>query len=89
MIGGAILFEGEDCLYIGRIFIHPRYFRCGYGIKLMDAIEGTFVGAKSIKLDTPVWNTRTNRFYKKCGYKEIAKDEESVYYEKNKGDSKE
>ncbi len=38
--------------------------------------------SKIIKLDTPIWNERTNRFYKKCGYTEIGRDGESVYYEK-------
>ena len=30
--------------------------------------------SKIIKLDTPIWNERTNRFYKKCGYTEIGRD---------------
>ena len=33
-------------------------------------------------LYTLIWNERTNRFYKKCGYTEIGRDDESVYYEK-------
>ena len=42
ILGGAILFEGNNELYIGRIFIDPQYFRCGYGMKLMEEIEKTF-----------------------------------------------
>jgi len=37
---------------------------------------------KQEKLDTPIWNERTNQFYKKFGYTEIGRDNESVYYEK-------
>ena len=80
IVGGAILFENKDCLFIGRIFINTKYFRCGYGMKLMELIEKMFSHLKCVKLDTPVWNVRTNNFYKKCGYTEISRDEESVYY---------
>lgn len=83
IIGGAILFEGDNDLYIGRIFIDPQFLRCGYGMKLMEEIEKTFSNIGLIKLDTPVWNTRTNQFYKKCGYTEVAKDNEDVHYEKH------
>lgn len=82
IIGGAILFEGE--LYVGRIFINPEYFGQGYGIQLMGEIERYFPNVYVIRLDTPIWNVRTNRFYRKCGYKQTGKDIESVYYEKRK-----
>ena len=49
----------------------------------MEEIEKTFSNIGLIKLDTPVWNTRTNQFYKKCGYTEVAKDSEDVHYEKH------
>lgn len=78
IVGGAVLFGSRE-LFIGRIFIDPKYFRQGYGIKLMKEIE-TLFPSKIIKLDTPIWNERTNRFYKKCGYIENGRDEESVYY---------
>lgn len=32
IIGGEILFEGEEELYVGRIFINPEYFGQGYEI---------------------------------------------------------
>lgn len=34
MVGGAILFASYDEIYIGRIFISPKYHRKGYGISL-------------------------------------------------------
>ena len=83
IVGGAILFEGDNDLYIGRIFIDPQFLRCGYGMKLMEEIEKTFSHVGLIKLDTPVWNVRTNRFYKKCGYIEVSKDSEDVHFEKH------
>ncbi|MDD7739133.1 MAG: GNAT family N-acetyltransferase [Fusicatenibacter sp.] len=84
IIGGAILFEEEEKLYVGRIFINPEYFGQGYGMQLMREIEYYFPNASVIRLDTPIWNVRTNRFYRKCGYRQTGKDMESVYYEKTK-----
>ncbi len=83
IIGGAVLFTEKSNLYIGRIFISPRFFRKGYGQLLMQEIENYFPDINKIKLDTPVWNSRTNRFYRKCGYTEINRDQEAVYYEKD------
>lgn len=84
IIGGAILFEEGRKLYVGRIFINPQHFGQGYGIQLMRDIECCFPDVYVIQLDTPIWNVRTNRFYRKCGYRQTGKDIESVYYEKCK-----
>ena len=40
---------------------------------------------KSVMI-TPIWNVRTNRFHRKCGYKQTGKDIESAYYEKCKNE---
>ena len=83
IVGGAILFpdQANKELYIGRIFVDPAYFRNGYGTALMRQIEAMFEGF-IYKLDTPVWNVRTNRFYTKLGYREAGRDAETVYYHK-------
>ena len=82
--GGAILFLGKDSesLYIGRIFLDPVHYRKGYGLSLMKMVETFYPGIKKIKLDTPLWNVRTNAFYKKLGYCEVKRDKESAYYQK-------
>lgn len=82
VVGGAVLFLYNTTLIVGRIFIDPIYHRKGYGQKLMLEIEHLFPNVKLIKLDTPTWNTRTNSFYKKCGYKETNRTDESIFYEK-------
>ena len=84
IIGGAILFLDKDCetLYIGRIFIDPVHHRKGYGLSLMKMVETYYSGIKKIKLDTPLWNVRTNAFYTKLGYCEVKRDEEFAYYQK-------
>lgn len=85
VIGGALLFRDQKdstVLYVGRIFVAPQYHRRGYGIELMELVEKKFSDVCCIRLDTPIWNVRTNSFYKKCGFREKRRDKESVYYEK-------
>ena len=84
IVGGAILFLDKDgeTLYIGRIFIDPTHHRKGYGLSLMKMVETYYSGIKKIKLDTPLWNVRTNAFYTKLGYREVKRDEEFAYYQK-------
>ena len=84
IVGGAILFLDKDgkILYIGRIFIDPVHHRKGYGLSLMKMVETYYSGVKKIKLDTPLWNVRTNAFYTKLGYCEVRWDDEFAYYQK-------
>ena len=84
IVGGAILFVDEEgeTLYIGRIFIDPVHYRKGYGLSLMKTVEAYYPGIKKIKLDTPLWNVRTNTFYTKLGYREVKRDAEFAYYQK-------
>ena len=84
IVGGAILFLDKDSetLYIGRIFLDPVHYRKGYGLSLMKMVETYYSGIKKIKLDTPLWNVRTNAFYSKLGYCEVKRDKEFSYYQK-------
>ena len=85
IVGGAILFGDENTpsfMYVGRIFISPQFFRRGYGIELMKQIESMNPNVTMWSLDTPIWNQRTNNFYKKIGYIEKSRDEEMIYYQK-------
>lgn len=83
IVGATVLFPNADQkeIYIGRIFVDPVHFRKGYGIAIMELVERMFPGFLC-KLDTPLWNVRTNRFYTKLGYQEIGRDGETVYYQK-------
>ena len=84
IVGGTIIFVDKDSetLYIGRIFIDPVHHRKGYGLSLMKMLETFYSGIKKIKLDTPLWNVRTNAFYTKLGYSEEKRDKEFAYYQK-------
>lgn len=84
IVGGAILFKENATLYIGRIFIAPEHFQKGLGTKLMEIVENLYPDVTTFTLDTPLWNIRTNNFYKKLGYEVEKKDKEFAYYIKRK-----
>lgn len=89
LVGGAILFQDrkdKHVVYVGRIFIAPQYHRQGLGIEMMKHIQQNFLGVQVLRLETPVWNVRTNAFYKKCGFQQMFRNQESVYFEKTWGD---
>ena len=85
LVGGMLLFEDSfdpRVVYVGRIFIGKEFLRKGYGREAMLYAERLFPNAVFFKLETPVWNIRTNTFYPSLGYTEMKRDEESVYYQK-------
>ena len=83
-VGGAIVFLQGNELNVGRIFVSPDFFRKGYGTFIMQQIEESFSAVSKFTLDTPIWNVRTNSFYKKLGYSEVGRDKDFVYYEKER-----
>ncbi len=82
IVGGAILFEEEQRLNVGRIFVNPEYFRKGFGEFMMREIEKTIPNVTELYLDTPIWNVRTNAFYLKQGYVAYKQNQKFVYYKK-------
>lgn len=82
IVGGTITFPDGKKLNIGRIFVCPEHHRKGLGLFMMQKIEAMYPEVKEIYLDTPIWNVRTNHFYKKLGYLEYKRDDEFVYYVK-------
>lgn len=50
---------------------------------IMQQIEELFSDVTLFALDTPLWNVRTNRFYRKLGYTEYKRDDEFAYYVKD------
>ena len=87
VIGGAILFlsENNESLYVGRIFVDSLHHKKGYGISLMRLVEKLYSNVKEINLDTPIWNIRTNSFYKKLGYIELKQEDGFSFYQKKMG----
>ncbi len=71
-------------MYIGRIFVEPSEFRKGYGIAIMEEIERMYPDVSTWMLDTPIWNIRTNSFYKKLGYYEKKRENGNTLYQKDR-----
>lgn len=84
IIGGAVLYLDNEKLNISRIFISPENHRKGYGVFMMQEIEALYPSVKEFTLDTPIWNIRTNSFYKKLGYTEVKRDNDFVYFSKQR-----
>lgn len=86
LVGGAVLHNKGEKVWVHRIFISPDHFRKGYGSILMSEVEKLYEDAGVFSLDTPQWNERTNAFYKKCGYEEVGKEStpwfDLILYEK-------
>ncbi|MBE6959075.1 MAG: GNAT family N-acetyltransferase, partial [Ruminococcaceae bacterium] len=68
---------------VGRIFVDSLHHKKGYGIALMGLVEKTYPNVKEVNLDTPIWNVRTNSFYKKLEYIELKQEDGFSIYQKN------
>ena len=84
IVGGAILFLDKETLNVGRIFVTPENHRKGYGEFIMREVEALYPSVKEFTLDTPIWNIRTNTFYTKIGYTEVRRDNDFIYYSKQR-----
>ncbi|MDX9955054.1 MAG: GNAT family N-acetyltransferase [Anaerolineae bacterium] len=83
IVGGLIVFRKAPREYeLGRIFIDPEVQQQGIGMQAVRLMEAAYPLAKRWTLDTPVWNTRTNRFYPKMGYVKTGEQGEDVFYHK-------
>jgi GNAT superfamily N-acetyltransferase len=80
-IVGGILFRlvaYQHCEVI-RIFVDPKVQRQGIGVQAMAFMENLHPDVKRWTLGTPQWNTRTPRFYEKCGYVQVGTDDHGDY----------
>lgn len=85
IVGGIIIFmDNPSFMYIGRIFVEPSEFRKGYGIAIMEEVERMYPDVSTWMLDTPIWNIRTNSFYKKLGYYEKKRENGNILYQKDR-----
>lgn len=75
IIGGLIIQRRAAREYeVGRLFIDPAYQGRGIGSRVMAFVEEAYPLTKRWVLDTPVWNQRTRRFYRRLGFVEIRED---------------
>ncbi len=87
IIGSVRAKKDNRTVYIGKLMVHPRHRRCGYGAVLLKEVEGYFPG-KRYELFTSTRSESNIRFYQRMGYKilkrEVIDDElQFVYLEKD------
>ena len=77
IIGGLILEDFRDMLFLGMIFIDVPYQQKGIGTYVMKYIEDS---AKSdiIELNTPEWAIHNQKFFEKLGYEKVDSTFDSV-----------
>jgi GNAT superfamily N-acetyltransferase len=73
IIGSIRAFEENNCVFIGKLIVHPEYQNKGYGTKLLLEIE-TYFKCKIFKLFTSLKSIKNLHIYKKNGYKEIKQE---------------
>ncbi len=69
IIGGFwFIEESFEKAYLYRIFIDSKYHNKGIGLQSFNFLFQNFSSIKEWSLQTPIWNTRTSKFYKKLGF---------------------
>ena len=83
IVGGIIIFRQKPgTMLLGQIYLDPDYHGRGLGMKAVRAVLDKFPETKHWRLETPVWNIRTRKFYAKCGFSETEMEGDSVWFEK-------
>lgn len=79
IVGGFVVLRRKAREYeLGRIFIATEYQNQGIGTQAVEFLWQKYPLVKKWTLDTPYWNARTRRFYKKMGFAEIGKDAQGL-----------
>ena len=60
--------ESDDGEIVGDLIIHKAHRKCGYGSKLVSAVEETFQNAGYDKITLTTFGFQAPEFYKKLGY---------------------
>lgn len=75
IVGSARAYlEGDTC-YVGRVVVHPDFWRQGIATQLMDAIESRFADARRFELFTGHASTPALELYRTRGYTEFKRKE--------------
>lgn len=81
IIGGFWFNQSDhDMAYLYRIFVDPEYHEKGIGLESFSFLFKSFPNIKHWSLKTPVWNTRTPKFYNKIGFEITEKTDKFLYF---------
>ena len=71
IVGGTTVIKIADTHHeVVNVFIDPNFHRMGFGTQSFELIKARYPKVKRWTLDTPDWNTRTNAYYEKLGFKQ-------------------
>jgi len=73
IVGSIRAYEKDNCVYVGKLIVHPDYQNKGYGTRLLNEIE-TYFECKTFELFTSSISEKNMYLYKKNGYKEIKRE---------------
>jgi len=76
IIGSVRAREENGRVYVGRLFVHPRHQKKGFGTNLLKAIEDLYQG-KTFELFTSGKSEKNLKLYVKNGYKEFKRQKVS------------
>lgn len=87
-VGKRLSDPEEDCLYIGPLFILPKYQNQGVGYVAIQKAFKLYPDAKAWKLDTILQESGNCHLYEKCGFMRVGEERvindkmTLIYYEK-------
>ncbi len=83
IIGGFWFFNNNvEHAYLSRIFVDPEFHNKGVGLKSFKFLFQNYPDIKKWSLQTPIWNTRTPKFYIKLGFEIVKESEKFIFFTK-------
>jgi GNAT superfamily N-acetyltransferase len=72
VVGGIIVVDqGQGNYNLARMFVDPDHQGRGIGLESVHLLFELYPDAVKWTLDTPAWNTRTQPFYRKLGFRVV------------------
>ena len=72
--------KSPENAYFSRIFLDPQFHCKGIGLLAFDFLFSAFPEIKTWSLKTPIWNTRSPKFYLKLGFKITEKSNRFLFF---------
>lgn len=77
--------HGDRCMNFDDFVIDPIYQGRGFGYKVLCMTEKMYPDIEKWRLCTPIFSIGNQHLYEKFGYKEVSRNRDEIFYEKNVG----